>query len=115
MSADTTIRVAVATKDRSQIDEHFGQAEVFTVYDVSAAGVALVEPRAVEHYCNGDGNDDRRDAIVRALADCRAIFAARIGDGPRKKLAAAAIEPVDGYAFEPVEAALAAWLAKRAA
>lgn len=115
MSQDATIRVAVATKDRTQIDEHFGQAEVFTVYDVSAAGVTLVEPRAVAHYCNGDSNDDRRDAIVRALADCRAIFAARIGDGPRKKLAAAAIEPVDAYAFEPVEASLSAWRAKAAA
>ena len=115
MSEHSTIRVAVATKDRQQIDEHFGQAEVFTVYEVSAAGATLVEPREVAHYCNGDSNDDRRDAIVRALSDCRAIFAARIGDGPRKKLAAAAIEPVDAYAFEPVEAALCAWHAKRAA
>jgi predicted Fe-Mo cluster-binding NifX family protein len=115
MSQTMPIRVAVATKDRRQIDEHFGQAEVFTVYDVSAQGVALIEPRVVEHYCTGDGNDERRDAIVRALSDCRAIFAARIGDGPRKKLSAAAIEPVDAYAFEPVEVALGAWYATRAA
>ena len=110
MTDEKKIRVAVATKNGEKIDEHFGHADEFIVYDVSPAGVNRLETRVVEHYCQGGyGDEDKRDVILRALADCRALFVARVGDGPRKKLLGAAIEPVDAYAFEPVEKSLWAW------
>lgn len=104
--------VAVASKGDGQINVHFGHADVFDIYAVDAHGVRLIARRRVEHYCQGGfGDENKRAAIVRALADCAACFVARIGDGPRAKLAEAGIEAVSDYAYELVEPALLAWFA----
>lgn len=110
MNPTPTVRIAVATKDGSKIDEHFGQAQTLDVYDLSAGGSALLERRVVGSYCQGGaGDEDQRELILRAMADCRAVFASRIGDGPRKRLAQLGIEPVDRFAHEPVGPSLQAW------
>lgn len=102
--------VAVATTGKGQIDQHFGHADAFSVYAVGTAGVRFVEVREVEHYCQGGhGDEDKREVILRALADCRALFVARVGDGPRAKLEKAGIRPVDDYPFGAIEESLAAW------
>ena len=107
-------RVGVASKGSGVVDVHFGHADLFAIYDVDATGVRLVEERAVEHYCQGGfGDEDKREAILRALADCAACFVARIGDGPRAKLKGAGIDAVDDHAYTAIEPALMAWFAAR--
>lgn len=102
--------VAVATSGKGLIDLHFGHADAFSVYAVGAAGVRFIEVRGVEHYCQGGyGDEDKREIILRALSDCRALFVARVGDGPRAKLAAAGITPIDDYPFGAIGASLNAW------
>jgi len=112
-------RVAVATRGDGRIDQHFGHARELLVYEVSDVGLRALALRRVVAYCQGgDGDDDAREATFRALQDCRAVFAARIGHGPRARLEAAGIEPVVEYAFQPVETAILAWFrahAERAA
>jgi len=109
------ILVAVATKGGVQVDLHFGHADAFVVYAVSSEEIHRVEARQVEHYCQGGyGDEDKREVILRALADCTALFAARIGDGPKAKLQSAGIEPVDEYPFEAIEASIRDWYGKRA-
>ena len=105
-------RVAVATKSGQQIDLHFGHADAFAIYEVSGSTIAFLENRAVEHYCQGGyGDEDKREAILRALADCRAVFLARVGDGPAKRLRDAGIEPVTEYPYgEPCQS-IASWTA----
>ena len=77
-------------------------------------GPRFVEERLVEHYCQGGyGDEDKREAILRALADCAACFVARVGDGPREKLAGAGIEAVSDYPFSLVEPSLQEWFAGR--
>ena len=61
------------------------------------------------------GEDDALGAVLRAIADCRAILVAKIGRCPRGKLAAARIEPVTEHAFLPIEAAALAWFESFAA
>jgi predicted Fe-Mo cluster-binding NifX family protein len=110
LSDARSARVAVATKGDDLINLHFGHADAFAVYDVDAQGVRFVEERLVEHYCQGGyGDDDKREAIVRALADCQACFVARVGDGPREKLARAGIEAVSDYPFGAIGASVTAW------
>ena len=105
--------VAVATTGQGQIDQHFGHADAFSVYAVGTDGVRFIEVREVEHYCQGGyGDEDKREVILRALADCRALFVARVGDGPRAKLEKAGIEPVDDYPFGAIEESIAAWYRK---
>ncbi|MDR1888108.1 MAG: dinitrogenase iron-molybdenum cofactor biosynthesis protein [Zoogloeaceae bacterium] len=114
MSETEKLRVAVATKDKIQINQHFGHADEFAIYWVDGAGVAFDETRQLEHYCQGGyGDEDRREIILRALADCAALFVARVGDGPREKLVAAGIEPVDEYPYGAIETSLLDWYRQR--
>jgi len=104
--------VAVATKNGQQIDLHFGHAETFAIYSVHGDAITFLENRTVEHYCQGGyGDEDKREAILRALADCRALFIARVGDGPAKRLRDAGITPVTDFPYGVPEASIAAWLA----
>lgn len=108
------LRVAVATKGNEQINEHFGHADEFKVYSVGPEGVSFEEVRVVEHYCQGGyGDEDKREVILRALADCKALFVARVGDGPANKLREAGIEPVDDYPFGAINASLTDWYGKQ--
>jgi len=106
--------VAVSTKDQHQIDQHFGHADVFAIYALDSAGARFAETREVAHYCQGGyGDEDKREVILRTLADCTALFTARIGDGPKSRLEAAGIEAVDDYPYGAIEPSLVDWFAKR--
>jgi nitrogen fixation protein NifB len=108
--ADLVARVAVATKSGGLVDQHFGHAKEFLVYDVDRAGVRLAGRRATAAYCvGGEGEDDALDVALRALADCDAVLVAKVGHCPRGQLAAAGIEPSTDQAFLPIEAATLAW------
>jgi nitrogen fixation protein NifB len=114
--AELSARVAVATKAGGLVDQHFGHAREFLVYDVSRAGARLVGRRATDRYCvGGEGEDDALAAALRALSDCRAVLVAKIGHCPRGQLAAAGIEPDTAHAFRPIEAAALAWFEEFAA
>jgi nitrogen fixation protein NifB len=114
-AATEAIRVAVATKDRNQVDLHFGHADDFAIYSVGPAGAVFEETRTVEHYCQGGhGDEDKREVILRVLADCAALFVARIGNGPKDRLASIGVASVDDYPFGAVEASLLDWYGKRA-
>lgn len=103
-------RVAVATRSGGLVDQHFGHAREFLVYDVSREGARLVGRRATAAYCTGgEGDDDALSGALRAVADCRAILVAKIGRCPEGQLAAAGVEPVTAHAFRPIEAAALAW------
>ena len=107
-------RVAVATKSGGLVDQHFGHAKEFLVYDVAHDGVRLVGRRSTETYCaGGDGDDDALQGAVRALSDCQAVLVARIGRCPGGQLAAAGIEASQAHAHRPIEAALLEWLEAR--
>jgi nitrogen fixation protein NifB len=109
------VRVAVATRDGARVDEHFGHATSFRIYEPSTEGGRLVAVREVGHYCRGgEGEEGALEATVRALADCQAVLVAKVGRCPREALAAAGITPVDAHAFEPIDAALRAWAAASA-
>ncbi|EXJ15797.1 NifB/NifX family molybdenum-iron cluster-binding protein [Imhoffiella purpurea] len=102
--------VAVATTGNGRIDQHFGHADSFSVYAVGPEGVRFVAVREVEHYCQGGyGDEDKREIILRALADCCALFVARVGEGPRARLEKAGIEPVDDYPFGSIEESISDW------
>ena len=106
LSGDT-LRLAVATKDGLAISEHFGHAKLFYIYDVSNNQCRLVEQRHVDHYCLGGHSDKSALAgILETIKDCKAVFVAKIGDGPTEKLLARGIEAVAEYAWEEIEASL---------
>jgi nitrogen fixation protein NifB len=98
------VLVAVATRGGGRINEHFGHAKEFQVYEVSTSGAKFVGHRRVDNYCQGGyAEEDSLETVVRAINDCVAVFVARIGGCPRKGLERAGIEPVDRFALEYIE------------
>ncbi len=101
---DIAILVAVATKGEGRINEHFGHASEFQIYEVTTAGSKFVGHRRVDHYCQGGyGDEDALPNVVRAINDCHAVFVAKIGGCPRDELREAGIDPVEDYAHEFIE------------
>lgn len=77
-------RIAVTTKHGNLVDQHFGHASQFHIYQGAGREFQLFETRQVEQYCTGmaecDGEtEQRRDKIVETLQDCDAILTMRIG------------------------------------
>ena len=102
--SDIEILIAVATKGNGRINEHFGHAQEFQIYELSTAGAKFVGHRRVDLYCQGGyGEEDTLPTVIRAINDCVAVFVAKIGGCPRDSLKAAGIDPVDRYAHEFIE------------
>ena len=113
-AAAETHLLAVATKGGGRINQHFGQANEFEIYEVSPLGVKLVGQRRFRHYCQG-GYEDKETipAILSALEGCTAVLVAKIGHCPREDLQRAGIEAVQDYAYEYIEASALAWYQRR--
>ena len=109
-AGDVKLLVAVATKGHGIINEHFGHAKEFQVYELSATGAKFVGHRRVDLYCQGGfGEEDALDTVITAINDCHAVFVAKIGGCPKSELAEAGIDPVDQYAHEYIEKSAIAW------
>ena len=110
------ILVAVASKGGGRVNQHFGHAREFQIFEVSENGARFTGHRRVDRYCSGgEGEDDVLDATLLALDGVSALLTAKIGRCPRQRLADAGIAVVDDYAFDYVETAIARWLAATAA
>jgi predicted Fe-Mo cluster-binding NifX family protein len=82
--------IAVASKDGREINQHFGHAERFLIYDVDSADARLVDEKKVERYCTYDQDHPQRAHLMKAIADalsgCSAVVCAQIGQGPQMEL-----------------------------
>jgi len=106
--------VAVATKGQGRINEHFGHAKEFQIYEADQAGVRFSGHRKLEeNYCQGGfGEEIVLTSVVSVLEGVDAVLCANIGDCPRGELTAAGIEATDAYAFEFIEPSVADLFAK---
>lgn len=100
--------IAVASKSGVEVDQHFGHAERFLIYDFDQGESKKVEEVRVDKYCSFDPDNPMRhrqfDGIVAALQGCRAVVTAMIGEYPRQELSKAGIEAVSTEG--PIEEAL---------
>jgi nitrogen fixation protein NifB len=102
--SDIKMLIAVATKGSGKVNEHFGHASEFQIYELSTAGAKFVGHRRVDLYCQGGyGEEDTLATVIRAINDCHAVFVAKIGGCPKNDLKAAGIDPVDQYANQFIE------------
>ncbi len=81
---------AVASKSGMYVDQHFGQVDEFYIYDYSGGDIKFREKRKALKYCTGptecEDREDRIDSVIKAIEDCSAVLALRIGFGPARKL-----------------------------
>ncbi|MBQ1904234.1 MAG: dinitrogenase iron-molybdenum cofactor biosynthesis protein [Ruminococcus sp.] len=76
-------RLAVATSDGFTVNEHFGHAKFFRVYDINQSGYDFIEVRDAVAACQHRlGHDTTRfDKIIELLSDCDALLVQKIGEG----------------------------------
>jgi nitrogen fixation protein NifB len=106
------VLMAVATSGGGVINQHFGHAREFLVYEASMTDVRFIGHRKVDLYCSGGDScgdaETTLERIIRTLDGCEAVLCSRIGFEPWEQLEAAGIEPNGEHAMEPIEAAVAA-------
>lgn len=110
LSGGEALLVAVATKGGGRINQHFGHAKEFQIYEVAPSGIEFVGHRKVELYCQGGwGEDDALEGVIRALEGVSVVLCSKIGHCPKEQLAEAKIVATDDYALEWIEAGIGAW------
>jgi len=122
------VLVAVASSGGGRVNQHFGRAEEFWIYEAGPGWARFVQARNVRRFCSGLlGCDDDPSALgklVSMLSDCAAVVAADIGPRPREALEKVGIRCItvgddadgpDSVVEIAVEAAGAALVAAEAA
>lgn len=111
---DVRLLVAVATKGGARVNEHFGHAREFQIYEAGPKGITLVGHRKVDAYCMGGfGEDATLGPTIAALDGIDTVLCAKIGDCPRDALAEAGITVTDSYAYDYIETAIGKVYAER--
>ncbi len=90
---EAVIKVAFASTDRSRVNQHFGAAEGFAIYEVTPDRATLV---GVAEFAEEamDGNEDKLTAKVDFLEGCAAVYVMAIGASAIKKLMTRGIQPI---------------------
>jgi nitrogen fixation protein NifB len=92
------ILVAVATKGGGLVNQHFGHAKEFMIYEVDAVEAKFVGHRKIDLYCQGGyGEEASLDGIIKAISDCKAVLVSKVGECPKADLKKAGLEVVEAY------------------
>ena len=87
------VKIAFATSDRKAVNQHFGAAESFAIYEVGEQEMRLIE--VVEFIETAmDGHDGKLAAKVGLLGDCAAVYCNAVGASAIQQLLAAGIQPM---------------------
>jgi nitrogen fixation protein NifX len=82
-------KIAIASSDGESVNQHFGQAENFLIYEISDGKIEFIEDREVASACSGNEcshNDANFEILVELLKDCKAVFALKVGERAAKYL-----------------------------
>ncbi len=94
------MKIAIASTDGINVDQHFGKATHFHIFEVTQEAFNLVTIRHLdETFSTGDKNhtfDEAKFAKVTAcLLDCQKIFVTKVGEAPAKALKDLGVDPVE--------------------
>ena len=97
------MKVAFATTDGKQVDEHFGRAGMFAIYEFTDSGSHFVEMRNFSDGMDksvtdtkdmGPLHDNAVQSKVDRLADCKLIYCTEIGGPSAARLVKKGIMPL---------------------
>jgi nitrogen fixation protein NifB len=82
------LKIAVASNDGTTVDEHFGRAKIFRIYEVDDNGASLLlENREIKPLPPGSPEPSHSsDVTVEQLSDVNAVLAAQIGVNSQESL-----------------------------
>lgn len=90
---DTAVRVAFASTDLQQVNQHFGAARAFAIYAVDLEHTELLEVVQFGELAM-DGNEDKLAAKIEALDGCIAVYTQAVGASAVSQLQRHGIQPV---------------------
>lgn len=91
--ANMTVKIAFATSDRKAVNQHFGAAESFAIYEVGETETRLIEVAEFIETAM-DGHEGKLAAKVELLGDCAAVYCNAAGASAIQQLLAASIQPM---------------------
>ena len=100
--AEMSVKIAFATSDRKAVNQHFGAAEAFAIYEVSEHDAKLIEVAEFIETAM-DGHEGKLAAKVELLGDCAAVYCNAAGASAIQQLLAGGIQPMrveEGSAIE---------------
>ncbi|OGT92026.1 MAG: nitrogen fixation protein NifX [Gammaproteobacteria bacterium RIFOXYA12_FULL_61_12] len=89
----SALKVAFATSDRRQVDQHFGAAKSFAIYAVDPEKIGFVEASEFGQTTM-DGNEDKLAAKIAALDGCAAVYIQAVGTSAIRQLKERGIQPM---------------------
>jgi nitrogen fixation protein NifX len=95
-----TMKVAFASTDKVAIDEHFGRAETFLLYEIGPDSSEF--SGVVQVQADSEDEEDKIEARSAALADCALVYVAQIGGPAAARLVAKKIHPLKSKPGETI-------------
>jgi len=99
------MKIAFTSSTGEVIDEHFGMASSFIIWEVGADEAAYLETINVGE--TSEEEEDKIQARADAIADCAMVYTVRIGGPAAAKLVAKKIHPLKTNEPVPVKEAVA--------
>ena len=124
-AAAMSAKIAFASSDHRVVDQHFGAAEAFCIYQLAEDDARLVE--VAEFHDSDvvmDGHEGKLAGKIALLDGCAAVYCNAVGASAIKQLLAAGIQPMKVEEGTPVDELLCglnqslkgeppAWLSRR--
>ena len=92
------MRIAVVSTNGKDVNEHFGKAKEFLIYDMVDRQFVFVAKRVSPPLSTGDRSHEFDEArfqkVADAIKDCKRVYVVRIGDRPKMELGKRGIDPV---------------------
>ncbi len=105
------VLMAVASSGGGVVNQHFGHATEFLIYEASPMDVRFIGVRKVDLYCKGNDScgetESRLEKTINTLKGCETVLCSKIGFEPWGLLEQAGILPNGEYAMESIEESVA--------
>ena len=88
-----SVKIAFASNDRRAVNQHFGAAEAFVVYELDEAGARLVEVAEFIETAM-DGHEGKLAAKVGLLNGCAAVYCNAVGASAIQQLLVKGVQPM---------------------
>ncbi|SDF06939.1 NifB/NifX family molybdenum-iron cluster-binding protein [Rhodospira trueperi] len=88
------MKIAFATQNLTHIDAHFGWAQHFLIYEVSAEGHTYLRTVRFKGPLRADGDDRKLPPKFKALRGCALVFASDIGESAHARLSRQGVRPI---------------------
>lgn len=96
------MKVAVVSTDGKVINQHFGKASRFYIFEVEGDKIQFLEVRETIPVCGSEEYGHADDVLKNAISlisDCKMLFCSRIGNRPQEELRKKGITPVEAPYF----------------